>query len=271
MAKLAYQGGISSSCVIAATTAARALAFIIFCNFRNLSFMPQKGEWQDTISGGFYQALSVTCLIAALKYLPGPVVITIYFSYTIVLLFFLAWKKEVELTRTAIATTLLASVGISFVVDVWSSTNSLNTFGLILAIGAALSRLGRIYNFGQQVKVLDPMVVGGRAFGTAFLFILPLFYFDPLKFTADSTAVTGLAVCCLSLAIGSFGTFYSLKFLGSFQYSLTVKLEPIFTSLFSLYFVNDILTSTQYFGIFLVVTCLIWYQLYEARRKVVLN
>ena len=45
------------------------------------------------------------------------------------------------------------------------------------------------------------------------------------------------------------------------------KLEPIFTSLFSVWMLNEILSVHQYFGIVLVVSSLAVYQILRRAKK----
>jgi drug/metabolite transporter (DMT)-like permease len=63
--------------------------------------------------------------------------------------------------------------------------------------------------------------------------------------------------------------FYGIAALGAFQYSLMAKLEPIFTALFSVIVLNQVLGFYQYLGIVLVVGSLSAYQLLQKKQQVV--
>jgi drug/metabolite transporter (DMT)-like permease len=60
--------------------------------------------------------------------------------------------------------------------------------------------------------------------------------------------------------------FYGIALVGAFQFSLMVKLEPVFTALFSWVVLSEVLNFSQYFGMLLVVGSLIAYQYYEAKN-----
>jgi drug/metabolite transporter (DMT)-like permease len=64
----------------------------------------------------------------------------------------------------------------------------------------------------------------------------------------------------LSLASATIVMFYAIRLLGSFQYSLMVKAEPVFTALLSALLAGEILTVSQYLGMALVIVSLIGYQ-----------
>ena len=76
-----------------------------------------------------------------------------------------------------------------------------------------------------------------------------------------------LALAAVSITLGSFGMFYAVSLIGSFRYSLFMKLEPVFTALFSIALVNEVLKPQQYIGMGIVISSLVIYQLSEQRRK----
>jgi drug/metabolite transporter (DMT)-like permease len=77
---------------------------------------------------------------------------------------------------------------------------------------------------------------------------------------------TWLAVASGSLSLATFAMFYGVSLLGAFRYSLFAKMEPVFTSLFSVWFLGEILKPQQYIGIGIVIGSLVLYQTYEHRR-----
>ena len=264
-AKLAYADGATVAFVIVATTFARALALALFCLWKRLPLLPPPGDWHWAVSGGFFQALSIIGIIGSLAYIPGPVTIIIVFSHTIMLLFFLAYRGEIELRRSTVASTLGALFGLTFVVDVWHNLHGLNYRGLGLAFVAALATLSRLYVFGKQVLRHDPAVVGARVFAGAFICTLALIPVLPVQPPASAVGYFWTAVSCLSLVLGTFGTFYGIAWLGAFQFSLLIKLEPVFTALFAIVLIREYLSIIQYFGILVVLCSLLAYQISAAR------
>ena len=259
-AQRAYADGANAQLVMLVTTFARAFALIIAAAYLGQTLIPRQSEWRWAISGGFFQALSVAGVLASLVYLPGPVMITLVFTHTIMLLLFLAARGEMQLTKAALLTTLAALVGVSLVVNVWSDLAHIAWRGVILALIAAVASMSRLYVFGKQVEEFNPALVGARVFTATFLFLALSLLFVRPEAPHSSVGWLGIAGACLSLVLGSFGTFYGIALVGSFQFSLMIKLEPIFTALFSLLLLNQVLRAQQYFGMLLVVASLITYQ-----------
>lgn len=259
-AQLSYDNGANATFVILVTTFFRAVTLIGFCIFTQKSWLPKKEELRPFIVGGFFQAMSILGIIASLVFLPGPVTIIIVFTHTIMLLLFMGWKGEIEVTTLAIVTTLLALLGVGLVVDLLHNIDNIKWIGVFLASFAAVAAMSRMYIFGKEVQQADPAVVGARMLTVAFLFLLFLLFFRVPVPPDSSTGYLGVLLCSLSLVLGSFGTFYGLALIGAFQFSLMLKLEPVFTALFSWLVIGDVLNAYQYFGIFLVLASLIAYQ-----------
>lgn len=266
-AKMAYADGANVNFVIVVTTFARACALVVFCVLSGKSLLPNPSAWKLIVSGGFFQSVSIFGIIGSLAYLPGPVTIIIIFTHTIMLLFYMAYRGEIQLTRVTVAATLCALFGVSLVVDVWHNFFNLSAIGLSLAFMAAVATMSRLYVFGKQVLEQPPAVVGAQIFSVAFVFSLFLFLFQVPIGPGSLTGFVWVAVCCLSLVLGTFGMFYGISFIGSFRFSLMVKLEPVFTAIFSIILINEILNSYQYIGMALVVVSLVAYQYFEARSK----
>jgi drug/metabolite transporter (DMT)-like permease len=62
--------------------------------------------------------------------------------------------------------------------------------------------------------------------------------------------------------------FFGLALIGSFRWSLFSKVEPIFTSLFAVWFIHEHLSPHQYFGIAIVIGSLITFSLFEQWAKI---
>lgn len=269
MAKLAYLDGASPSFVAIFTTFFRAFFLVIFCLLSAKKIIPAKGEWYPAISGGFFQALSIFGIIFSLIYLPGPVTIMILFTSTLMLLFFLAFKEEIKLTKYSILSTLAALFGISLVLNLWSQQGEKLPYqGILLALLAAVATMSRIYVFGMQVKKNLPAVVGARNFTAAFVFLLFLPISLPVHLPNSQAGLIASLFCSLSLVLGTFGMFYGIAALGPFKFSLFIKLEPVFTAMFSFFLLGELLSPNQYLGIFVVLGSLIFYEVFEGCKKI---
>ncbi len=266
-AKAAYRSGANFSFVIILTTFARALALLIFCGLTNKTVFPPAQMRKPALIGGFWQSVSVFGIIGSLAYVPAPVTIIIMFTHTVMLLFYMAYKGEQLLDRFVILTTLAALLGVSLVVDLWDNSNNLNFIGLALALLAAIATTIRLYVFGKEVLTQNPAVVGAQVFSVAAVCSLALCLIDLPIPPQDSQGFIWLLACCASLIIGTFGMFYGIALLGSFQWSLMAKLEPVFTALFAFLILGETLKLPQYLGMLLVLFSLVTYQYISQRRK----
>lgn len=265
--QLAYKHGGNASFVIIVTTFARAFALLLFCLIRKKRCIPERDSWRTVICGGFFQAISAVSLLGSLLFLPGPVTMTIFFTHTILLLFYLVLRREMKLTVSTALTTIVALIGVSLVVDVWHNTNSVQWQGVGLAMIASIATMSRLYVYGKQLHMSDPAVVGAQAFSVAALLTTCIAFISTPTSPTSLGGLLGVALSCLSLIFGTFTMFYGIAAAGSFRYSLTIKIEPAFTAMFSWLVMDQTLVSTQYMGILLVIASLIVYQLVEVGSR----
>lgn len=265
--RAAYADGANPAFAILVTTVARASSLWFFCLFTHKPVFATRQDSGLALRGGFFQAVGMMSAIAAMSYVPGPVAITITFSHTIMLLFFLAWKGETKLDAATIITTAVALAGLTFVLNLWSTTGRLSPVGIALSFASALATMSRLYVFGHMTKTRNPAVVGAETFLVAMAFVLLTILFTAPQ-APGSLAGWGWAVLgSLSLSAGTFGMFYSIALIGSFQFSLLLKMEPVFTALFALLLIGEKLNPGQYAGIAAVIGSLGAYQVMDYRRK----
>ncbi len=275
-ARAAYEDGGNAVFLMILTTFLRAVFLSLFCLVRRKTLFVSAQDGKTALVGGFFQALSILGIFSALTFLPGPLVIVIVFTHTLMLLFLMAWRGEVQLDSFTIATAAVALAGLVFVLDVaghLETGDSVRTHGFLLGIGlsflAAVATLVRSYLFGQLVATRNPAIVGAESFIVATLFLLPVAMFSPPEFPQTATGFFWTGVACASMVLGGFGMFYGIKALGSFKFSLFLKLEPVFNALFSVVFVHEILKGSQYAGMAVVTGSLVLYQYIEYRRRAV--
>lgn len=259
-ARAVYTDGGNPAFIVLATTLARAVALAGFCILGRKKLFISREDIKMGITGGFLQAASVSAIFGSLLFIPGPIMITIIFTHTIMLLFFMAWKKEVQLSTSVIVNTFIALIGLSFALDVWHETKY-DPVGIGLAFIGAIITVSRLYVFGSLTKARNPAVVGAESFIFAAIFVMLLMFFWIPELPTSSTGYFYTFLACISQAIASFGMFYGISILGAFQWSLFAKLEPIFTAFFSFFLINEVLNETQYVGIGIVIVSLIVYQL----------
>ncbi|MDP9196156.1 MAG: DMT family transporter [Pseudomonadota bacterium] len=266
-ARAVYADGGNAILVIVVTTAARALGLCMLCLGLQKPLFRSRTDTRTAMSGGFFQAISLSSVFVALIFLPGPLVIIIMFTHTLMLLFFMAWRGEVRLDALALLTTFAALGGLSLVLDVWHVDQRLNLTGVALSFLAAIAMGSRLYIYGRLTKSRDPAVVGAEAFIFAALFVLLLMFFKAPAYPASTEGWLWLAAGSLSLVLGTIGMFYSIALLGAFNYSLLLKMEPMFTALFAVLLIGEYLSPLQYTGMAIVIASLMAYQYGEHRRK----
>lgn len=259
--RAAYADGANVVFILLLTMLIRAIMMTSFCCLKRQPIFDSKKYTKKALLAGFCQAVSVIGVLGGVAFLPGPVVLIILFSHTLMLLFFMAYRKEVRLNYMTFGATLLALVGLALVLNVWETKTDANLIGIALAFMAAIATACRIYLFGQQMDVRSPAVVGAETFIVAFGFLLLLLFWR-LPVAPETLAGYGWALLAsLSLGIASFGTFYGIALLGSFRLSLFAKSEPIFTTLFSIWFLGEGLSLIQYAGMAVVIGSLVTYQI----------
>ena len=232
-----------------------------YCHFKGQKYFVAGDDFKRTYLGGFLQAVSVCGVIGALVFLPGPLVLITLFTFPFLLLLYLIYRREMPLTAGLAGLTLLALLGLSFVLDVWSKEASLNFWGLGLALVAAVATACRMYVYGRQLEAKSPFVVGAENFIVAFLCTLPLLLWKGAELPNDLTGYLWTLLSIASLVLGSFGMFVGLALIGSFSWSLLSKLEPLFVAIYSAILLGEVLKPSQYVGMGVVLAALVAYQL----------
>lgn len=264
--QVVYKDGGNTIFIMMLTTWVRAL-FLTGLSFTSKEkLFSSKANIRTGLAGGFFQALSVAGIFAALHYLPGPLVIIIIFTHTLMLLFFMAWRREIKLDFTTIITAICALIGLAFVLDIWHQKEVSNWVGIGFAFAAAIATMSRLYVYGQQTKARNPAIVGAESFLCAAMFVMLGMFVQAPTLPASFSGYLWAAIACASLGIGTCTMFYCIARIGSFNYSMINKLEPVFTALFSFLLIGEVLNWTQYLGIGLVTTSLLLYQ-YMSYKK----
>jgi len=264
----ALRDGANSSFTIILSSFFRALTLLAFCIFQGHKVFPKKSEIMTYVRGGFLQAISVFGILGSLAFIPGPISIIIMFTHTLLLLLFLAFTGEQKLNKFSVLSTLSALLGVSFVVNAWEGSSTLDIRGIALATMAAVATASRLYVFGKQVQNTNPAIVGARIFLITFLFsVLLLFIETPIP-PSSLQGLSWFGLACASLTLGAFGMFYGISLLGSFRFALLLKLEPVFTAVSSFLILKEMLLPIQYIGMGLVIVSLLSYQVGEGKRQI---
>ena len=266
-AKLTYELGGNSTFIILVTTFTRMIVLLACCRITGQSILKRTSNKKHILAGGILQAISIIAILTSVAYIPAPVALTILFTYTLMLLALSVATGEETFTWASLFSSVSALIGVTLVIGLWGSTIDLNLVGIGLAFIAALASMGRAYVFGNQVKSEHPMVVGAWTFIIAAPLTLLLIPFTAPVVPPTLPGLDAAALAAVALGLGTIGTFYGIALLGAFQFSLFLKLEPVFTALFSIVILGEFLSLGQYMGMAIVIISLVGYQIYLGLKK----
>lgn len=262
-----YQDGGNATFTIIVMTWVRALSMAAFCAVTERKLFSTRKETREAFVGGIYQAVSLISAFVALQYIPGPLAIIIMLSHSFMLLLFLAARKEITLDIVTLVSTMSALGGLGLVLDIANQKSFNDVLGIGLAFLSAIAMLSRTYVYGKQTLERHPIVVGAENFLFAAAFCLPIVAYDFPHGPASTQGYMLMALGSIASTIGMFGMFYGISLLGAFRWSLFLKLEPIFTSLFSALLIGETLKLSQYLGVGIVIASLVAYQVADSRKK----
>lgn len=259
--RAAYADGANIPFVLLLTTFIRTIFLSGVCYGTGNKLLADKGHRRWSALAGLFQALAMFGIIGGVSYLPGPLIIISLYTCPLFLLLFLVFKGEERFTMIALAAIVLVLSGASMVLEVWNITSGSNAIGLAFAVLGIGATVGRMYIYGQQVKIRNPMVVGAEAMGIAFLLLISLVFWQ-IPIPPQTVEGWGWVLASsMSLSLGSIGMLYGIALCGTFRWSILNKMEVIFTALFAVLLLGEGLSLIQYAGMAIVIGSLVTYQL----------
>ncbi|MBL8637373.1 MAG: DMT family transporter [Alphaproteobacteria bacterium] len=262
----AYADGVNPAFIILFTTFWRTASLSLFCLGTKRPLLRKKENIKNGILNGFFQTASTVGILGAMQFLPGPVVITIVFSYTLMLYLFLVFKGEEKLNPQTLIPVFFAFIGLTLVVNVQDKLEEVSLPGLCLAFMAAIATATRVYAYGNVLKKNDPAVIGAETFIFTLLFCSLLTFYQTPLLPQSTMGWVWAGSSAAALSLGSFGMFYGISMIGAFKFSLLTKLEPISGAIFSVILIGEKLSPTQYLGMATVILSLLAYQVLQHRQ-----
>lgn len=261
-----YAGAGNAFFVILFTTFWRALSLAGFCVLRGRKLYTDKQSIKSSLTNGIFQTASIIGILGGMVYLPGSIVIVIMFSHTLMIYCFLVFKKEEKANIRTIISVIVALIGLSFVLNIYSNFQGIHLGGLALAFMAAIATALRLYAYGNLVKDRNPAVIGAETFIVVMIISCFgfLFYTPIAPTTQEGWIWAGIAAA--SLSIGNFGMFYGIRLIGAFKLSFFAKIEPVFATLFSAVLIHEFLEPSQYLGMALIIGSLLSYQFFKSGK-----
>ncbi|MBL8639135.1 MAG: DMT family transporter [Alphaproteobacteria bacterium] len=266
-ARGAYIEGANVVFVILLTTFMRGGGLFLWCVVKKIPLFTTAQDTVNAFKCGFVQALSIVGNIGALMYLPAPVAVMILFTSTLMLLFYMIWRKEMESNRWLILTTFTTLIGLTFVINLWYAQGEYHILGYGFAILGAVATATRLYVFGKLMKSKPPIAIGAETFVTAFVFLgLLMIYQIPIA-PQTMQGWWFVALSGLGLTVGSFTMFWAISRIGPFYFSLYNKIDPIWGAVFSVILLHEVLKPGQYIGVVIVIASLVSYQIWDHRHQ----
>lgn len=266
-ARLFYADGGNQITFIIVTTFSRMFFLVSAAVLQGGKFFPSRSDTKEALKGGLCQALSATGVLTAMLYLPGAVVMCILFTHTLMLLLLYVIKKEIPLTFHILICTCAALLSLTVILDVWNTETHFSLIGFTFAFGAAAVTVFRMYVYQQQTKKREPMIVGAENFIFSLLFTLLLLMYESPVMPEHSMSYVYLLIASVSMGIGTICMFYGISLLGSFKFSLLVKIEPLFTLIYGVILAKEYLKFSQTLGVVGLVASLMAFQWFEMNKK----
>lgn len=264
-ARAAYASGANVVFMIMLALLWRSVAMSFFCIASRQTLFADRQAVKDAAVNGAYQFAQLGCILWAMIYLPGPVVITVMFSYATLLYLYMVMRGEEPFSVSVFCTVVAALAGIALVMNIFHEDAGNSALGLFIAAVSAIISAARIYVFGNTLKTRNPAVVGAETFTFALIFSCLLAFYTLPVFPQTTQGWAWAMLGGASLAMGGFGALYGIKLLGAFRFAFFIKLEPVFGAILSAVLIHEILGVTQYAGIALVVGSLLAYQLMQKK------
>lgn len=265
--RAAYADGANAVFLLWVTTFFRAILLVFSCLVSGKSIFNSKDNIKNAFKSGFFQALFLIGIMTSLIFISGPLLLIIVSMNTVLLYFFLVLKKKRGIHSYIIIAMVSAVFGLSLVLNLWEEQSNITWVGVALAFVATIATASRFYIFEDLMKKRNPMVVGAESFVVASVLVLPLIFLDVPTMPSTLSGFGWVALSALSLSVGIFGTFYGVAMIGAFRWSLFAHTQLIFTAIFSVWFMGEVLNISQYIGMGIVIASLITYQVISHRKE----
>ncbi len=256
----AYMDGANVVFMILLTSFFRSFSIAALTCFQKQPLFATKDDFKLSIINGVFQVLSIFGILGGMAFISGPMVMTIMFSYVMLLYLFTVFRGEDSLSLPMVFIIATALAGLALVVDLKNNLHIESLLGIGLAFMAALSNVIRIYMLGKIMKTRNAYVVGAEMTLIAFILCGGLLFFKAPIAPETLTGLSWALLAAISLSIGNFCMYYALSRITSFEFSFFIKLELVFGAIISALLVNDILNLSQYLGIALVIGSLMIFQ-----------
>jgi len=245
----AYQGGATVLTLLFLRFTFAACIFFTYLFARSIKLRLTRAiVFPLLLIGGLFHPLQSYLYLASLKYISAGLAVLLFYTYPVwVAIWSFLFHKERLSVQTACAIAL-AFAGLSLVVG--TSLDTVNSIGVILALGSAFFISIYIISSGKILQQMDSIVVSAflTLLNSVFFFVVGSatgtlnFHLEPLGWLAT------IASAIIATNIALFAFLAGLERVGSTTASILCMTEPVTTAIFSALLLSQRLTLLQWFG-----------------------
>lgn len=245
----AYDAGINVSTLLFLRFSLAGLVFLAYVIYK---YGPVRLKARDFANlfflGGICYTLQSTFYLTAVRYISPSLTALLLYTYPIIVMAVSGWLDRERPTRTTLVSAAVSFFGVLLILG--TSYGAINATGILFALSASVVYSVYIIYGNRVIKSTPPLVTSTfvSVFAATGIFILSKFS-GGISFSFGATAwlsVLGLAFFSTIVAILCF--FRGMELLGPTRSSILSMMEPVFTVIFSLLILKDVLTAAQFAG-----------------------
>ena len=270
----AYEYGVTVYTLLFLRFALSSVVFFLYFFVRGTNIRIGRNEMKNLfILGGILFTLLSIFHFESLKYISSSMAVLLLYCFPLLvcIISYFLYKEKLSIGSVL----ALIATFISMIYLLGASLDKMNVFGIVLSLLAALAFA--IYMIvGKKVTINNsPVIISAYTalFAALGVFVVGLVKQDfSLDFNADAWLYI-ISIVIFSTIFAEIAFFKSLELLSSSNVSMISMVEPVFTSLFALLFLNERLHVSQLTGGMFVLISLLFlvYSQNNSIKKMVLK
>lgn len=263
----AYKGGANVTTLLFFRFTMAAVFFFLYVFKKNIKLDLTRSQILSLfILGGVLYTLQSSFYFSSVKFIPASLAVLLFYTYPVFVALLSSLVIKEMLTAQIFSSIGLATIGLIMVLG--TSFNNINSYGVMLAFGAALVYSVYIVLGNRVVKQLPVMVTSAfvTLFASISYLVVGISTFNiKLDLTVEAwMAVAGVALFSTILAIFTF--FRGIELIGSTKASILSMIEPLVTIAFSALLFYERLSLLQVLGGIFVLLSSVYVVTAEVRK-----
>lgn len=265
--KYAFQAGISVETLLFLRFVIAAVLLFGYLLLRKIKLSVSRKQLFAITLLGFLYCFQTIFYFTSLRYILSSLAVVLLYLYPIFVLFLTVIFDKQKLAIHYLLPIFLSFLGIIILVGL--PTGTINYFGVLLAVGSALTYALYVIVGNRLVSTLSPIVTSSWVTGCTSLF---LFFSGMIKgslsFQFNPTGWYSVLAIAFLCTIISFVAFYiGIKHIGPTKAALFSTVEPIITTVCAYLLLNETINLMQILGIACILSSVIMVILYDAKKK----